>query len=72
MKPIEIAPISKRYFTYEEASLYCLFFEHNGKKGWRLPTEDEYAHYGQIWGWYLDDDRQYAGETYMITPVRDL
>ena len=71
---IEIAEVSDKLFTYEEAVMYCFFFEINGKKGWRLPTEHEYNAYTNIWGWYQDDERNKPGDLqhYRITPVRDI
>ena len=39
----ELAPKDKWLIEapYERGALYCLFLEHEGKKGWRLPTEAE-------------------------------
>ena len=68
---IEIAEVSDKNFTYEEAVMYCFFLEIDGKKGWRLPTEREYNSYNNIWGWYQDDERQHILTIYRITPVRD-
>ena len=69
---IEIAEVSDKNFTYEEAVMYCFFLEIDGKKGWRLPTEHEYNAYTNIWGWYQDDERQHLLNLYRITPVRDI
>ena len=69
---IEIAEVSDKNFTYEEAVMYCFFLEIDGKKGWRLPTEREYNSYNNIWGWYQDDERQHKLTIYRITPVRDI
>jgi hypothetical protein len=40
---IEIAPRNK-WLTdtkFDEARMYCLFLEIDGKQGWRLPTDEE-------------------------------
>jgi hypothetical protein len=39
---IEISPIDswKKPLPKDQAQMYCLFFEHNGR-GWRFPTEEE-------------------------------
>jgi hypothetical protein len=34
--------------TYDEAIMYCFWFSHNGKKGWRLPTYREFID-GDSW-----------------------
>ena len=70
---IEIAEVSDKNFTYEEAVMYCFFLEIDGKKGWRLPTKQEYNSSNNIWGWYQDDERNKSGDLqhYRITPVRD-
>ena len=38
---IEISPIDswKKPLPKDQAQMYCLFFEHNGR-GWRFPTEE--------------------------------
>ena len=49
---IEIATeCMKSNILYEEAQMYCFMLEHNGTRGWRLPTEREYDVYPEIWGW---------------------
>jgi hypothetical protein len=68
---IEIAEVSDKNFTYEEAVMYCFFFKIDGKRGWRLPTKQEYNSSNNIWGWYQDDERQHLLTVYRITPVRD-
>jgi hypothetical protein len=73
---IETAPKSVNRLTYDEAVLYCFMLEYNGKKGWRLPTEDEYdtGHYifddFRIW-WETNYSRANLGKWYVI-PVRDI
>lgn len=69
---IEIGPTSKRLMTLDEATLYLFMFVHNGKKGWRMPTEHEY-YYGEALyiekSWHVgkvDDNNWY------VTPVRDV
>ena len=39
---IEISPIDswKKPLPKDQAQMYCLFFEYNGR-GWRFPTEEE-------------------------------
>ena len=68
---IEIEEVSDKNFTYNEAVVYCFFLEIHGKKGWRLPTKQEYNSSNNIWGWYQDDERQHLLTLYRITPVRD-
>ena len=69
---IEIAEVSDKNFTYDEAVIYCFFLQIDGKKGWRLPTEREYNSYNNIWGWYQDDERNKNLHHFRITPVRDI
>lgn len=72
---IEAAPRSNKVMTYDEAAMYCLFYEYKGKKGWRLPTWDEYQMlFGDVpptWivkggGWEHSPNRQFY-----VIPVRD-
>ena len=38
----EIAPKQTEIkATWDEAKLYCMFLDIDGKKGWRLPTKEE-------------------------------
>lgn len=69
---IELGPTSERTMTLDEATLNLFMFVHNGKKGWRLPTEYEY-----FWGnavkikdsWY---DGKVNDTPWHLTPVRDV
>lgn len=38
-----VATCQSKFITYAEAVMYCLFLDHQGKKGWRLPTLLEWA-----------------------------
>jgi hypothetical protein len=38
---IEIAPMTKSRFIYNDAVLYCFALNIDGKIGWRLPTAEE-------------------------------
>jgi hypothetical protein len=69
---IEIGPTSERLMTLDEAILYLFMFVHNGKKGWRMPTEYEY-----FWGKAVTiEDSWYDGKVnvanWYLTPVRDV
>jgi hypothetical protein len=71
---IEIAPASWTPMTYDEAVVYCFVFEHDGKKGWRLPTYDEYLNStGSVFSqcWYLDDKMDHT-RMFLVVPVRDI
>ena len=68
---IEISPTTDKEFTYDEAVMYCFFLIVDGKKGWRLPTQDEYNSSPNIWGWHQDDHRVLTFDLYKVTPVRD-
>lgn len=68
---IEVSYTVENVFTHDEALMFCLFLEIDGKKGWRLPTWKEYNTTNDIWGWCSDDPR--TEPRYLrITPVRDI
>lgn len=48
---IQIAPVSHKSLTLDEAKLYCMFCTHNGYTDWRLPTCEEYAAVTKLVGW---------------------
>jgi hypothetical protein len=52
---IESAPSTTVNMNYEQAQMYCLFLEHNGKKGWRLPTLEEVEHVTNCQYLFLND-----------------
>ena len=70
---IEIAPPSEYQMTYDEALWYCLWFEHDGKKGWRLPTTEEWALTSSIpvYSWRQNDHRTFQ-KTMTVVPVRTI
>ena len=68
---IEISPTTNKEFTYDEAIMYCFFLIIDGKKGWRLPTREEYNSSVKIWGWHQDDVRSSTSDLFKVTPVRD-
>lgn len=49
-RDFEIAPqeLWREEHTFDEALMYCLFLEHDGKKGWRLPNS---------YGWFVNHDK---------------
>lgn len=72
---IELAPTSDKPMTYDEALMYCMFLEHSGKKGWRLPTVDEWLSEVHIdvfvWRSHDESDVGVLIDTMMyVTPVR--
>lgn len=42
-----LQPLSIR-LLYDEAWMYCLTLSHDGRKDWRLPTQEEFEDYGII------------------------
>lgn len=75
---IEIAPITtrKEYMSLDNAKLYQLFFECNGK-GWRFPLESEMEAFSYIpcsigWIWTQEkiDNEEYI--LYDVILVRDI
>jgi hypothetical protein len=79
---IEISP--KEYWKSmcrDEAQMYCLFLEIDGKKDWRFPTfyelkgNDSTHHISMLGEWYAEDlDDPNLGDPddlYCIIPVRD-
>jgi hypothetical protein len=68
---LELAPISSDEMTYDEAVWYCLWLEHNGKKGWRLPTIEEWAKTNDIpvFSWRQDEHRKMMDKM-PVVPVR--
>lgn len=71
---IIIGPISDKYMTYNDAIMYCLFFEHDGKKGWRLPTYEEYTHSFGLATliWFQNEDENDNNTEWKVQPVRDI
>ena len=45
---IEVAPILKKYLSYDESWLYCVTLTYNSKYDWRMPTSDEYVNCDEI------------------------
>lgn len=45
---IELAPSLNKLLTKTEAIMYCFMLQHDGKRGWRLPTAEEYEDYIQF------------------------
>jgi formylglycine-generating enzyme required for sulfatase activity len=73
MLNVEVAPRSENKMTFDEAQMYCLFCQHNGKKNWRLPTRHEWE---TIYGWetpvwLVENDNVVINEMWYVQPVRD-
>ena len=62
---IERAPKSEFKMSYEDALMYCLFYEYQGKRGWRLPTADEFQ---ESTSWYANEEQ--SKRKYFCSPVR--
>ena len=77
----EIAPKNYQIYckSYDEANMYVLFLEIDGKRGWRIPTRFERAKYFRVgehvnetvWD-HLDEDAVLLNSTRRLIPVRDL
>lgn len=59
---------------YDHAFLYCLFFEQQGSRGWRLPTVSEYHLNDSIpvSAWVVDTNGTTEGIKRIIQPVRTI
>jgi hypothetical protein len=80
----EIAPIDTHILcgSYEEAKMYLMFLEVNGKRKWRLPTRYEHCKYfvagvnlnynDHIWDQRDDNTILLNGNKRRVIPVRDL
>lgn len=57
---------------YDHAVLYCMFFEQGGKKGWRLPTDEEWSKYDEISvaAWSELDGNSRFRMSRLVIPVR--
>lgn len=67
---IELAPVSKKPMSYDEALLYCQFCDHGSYTDWRMPTVTEYIFTGKnILGWYVRTTGTLARKE-LVTPVR--
>ena len=55
---IEISPRTTHKMTLDEAKIFALFYEYDGKKGWRLPTRAEYVNNPKLDHhiWYTEKD----------------
>jgi hypothetical protein len=73
---IQLGIRSKTLMTYDEAVLYCFFYNQEGSSGWRMPTEEEtYDIYYDEEGIWYDGDGEleyYAGDCWYALPVRDI
>lgn len=67
MAHVEHAPRSDHKMTYDEAIMYCFWFTHNGKKGWRLPEINEFIDHTT---WYRD--AEITKLKWYCRPVRDI
>ena len=67
---LELAPLSEE-MTYDEALWYCLWLEHDGKTGWRLPTIAEWANTKGIpvYSWRQNEHRKLFSAM-PVVPVR--
>jgi hypothetical protein len=73
MTEIQFAYKSKNLLTYDEALIYCQFFEHNGFRDWRMPTKQECLR-KNLTGWYLGRYSAHlsSNRTWWVCPVRTL
>lgn len=71
---IEHALMSSSLMTYNEALMYCMFYEQDGKKDWRMPTFEEIQQIPLVL--WTTDDCDYADLnpffTSLVCPVRDI
>jgi len=72
---IESARISPDYLTFEEAWLYCLTLEHNGRYDWRMPIYTERINLGCFGTWNMILQWKYEDlmkDKMRVAPVRDI
>lgn len=73
---IEIAPDEYHVMgSYYESVIYCFQLEIDGKRGWRLPTFEEWRDHYSICGWFEDRISFYPEDKdlhWFIIPVRDI
>lgn len=77
----ETAPKNYQIYckSYDEAKMYVLFLEIDGKRGWRIPTRFERTKYFRVgehvnetvWD-HLDEDANLINAKRRLIPVRDL
>ena len=75
MYNIEFGFVSKEPVSYDEAVMYCFFYNQPGSTGWRLPTCGECVEFIWEYGvWSLGDDEveTFVNDLYHVIPVRDL
>ena len=66
-------PIHK--MSLDEAIMFTTFYEENGEKGWRLPTEEESIDNAELQGcWHQGDlaESWPNDEHYFVRPVKDI
>jgi hypothetical protein len=64
---IEHAPRSEHKMSYEQAEIYAFMCNHDGKRGWRLPTFNEFVDPNT---WYKD--AEITKRKWFVAPVRDI
>jgi hypothetical protein len=73
---IQLGIPSENPMTYDEAVLYCFFYNQEGSTGWRMPTDIEWQRYApDISPWALGDNEDYLhmiDTFYVALPVRDI
>lgn len=70
---LDYGDISSTRMTYNNALMYCLFYEQDGKKGWRMPTRSEMMSKGQPVAWYVGRLGSESDIRMLyVVPVRDL
>jgi hypothetical protein len=72
-------PVSQHNMTYNEALLYCQFYNHRGYNDWRMPTQKEII--ANLWQpplgqhtWYLEVGTKFPtmiNKQWDVRPVRD-
>ena len=76
MSILESARISPDYLTFEEAWLYCLTLEHNGRYDWRMPEYIErigleaYGTWDTMHAWWGKYERDMK-DRMRVVPVRE-
>lgn len=72
---IQLGFPSENPMTYDEAVLYCFFYNQKGSTGWRMPDDIEWRRYApSISPWAVGDDdyHEYVDNLYVALPVRDV
>lgn len=65
----------KHKMSLDEAVMFVTFYEEDGIKGWRLPTEQESINNGELTGCWHQGDLSSSwppDEYYFVRPVKDI